>query len=1082
MTSNWILQRIGDIATAQCSTNRSKRIVAPLFNTSKLQTLPCEESNGIVKTKLGYKVASDQFVIRRPAFKLDRLDTLLSKLELEMDDSQRLRTLWSEPEFRLAIELGAPSLFSRVEEELRKQSDPSLFFALLSYFVRMCTRATPFGAFAHVAVANEANACTRDIPTAQTWFRLELDAEVLWRIHERIVALAPIQQATRYSINPTAYETQTTIRFFQRKINESSFRFSLVSFRKSPHLCAVFESKNTHKTLDQLSNSITETLDDVTEPEARDFVQQLIDADFLRSTIDIPLITRSSIVDYLSQFSAVQQLQAVSYIRLLREVAEMLASGEKGDVKDAIKACRNVESAIEKAGLPSKRGHTVQVDAFSSSPKILLDERSRQDLLTAVQRLCDFVSKERNDKLQEFTTRFEERFGEAFVPITAALDPDTGVPFGFSSGIVKWLDGVHLQSRWKPIRQTPASLLKKTHDTYSSAPYEIDLLRETLTSVEGQLLPPPTMTANISFVACEERSGGDARKEIKLNYLSGPGNLNLIARFAARENTVNHAYQHLLALEAETDEQTIHAEIIHLPRPRMGNVLRRPSGHQYELMLSGHPSLPFDRQLHLSDLLIAVWHGEVILWSQKHNKRVIPTLTSAYNQHHQENLGIFQFLCTISKQSFFIPNFSWGSESTGLKRLPRVKCGPIIISMGRWRLDPSEVATIKAALKKNEYEVVRQLLLQRGLPRRFALENADQVLEIDSNSKVSLGLLGNSLREKQIALLCESPCAFMCPELSIRNWHHSELLVPLQRTDSTPSSEKIDLPLMLSTSRDASAEQWQYLKIYGGESYLEKLLITTLFPLIEKGRAEGRFTAWFYLRYSDPEYHIRLRFRGPHKAVNEFLQTVMSDHLLARYRDHEIANIQTEQYVPELKRYGGLRTLSVVEEIFYIDSCYAVRALSEINKRKDGEFEWIVLLVSTAYLLRIFVSTDFAVLLRLSEEQRDAFASELQLTKPVYDSIGKQYKGRRDTVERILDGSFRLESVELQENLESRTKDILKLVTNSGSKVSTFRDLAPSIIHMQFNRLMSSPARPQEYVMWDYIARGLRSLLAKRVK
>ena len=51
----------------------------------------------------------------------------------------------------------------------------------------------------------------------------------------------------------------------------------------------------------------------------------------------------------------------------------------------------------------------------------------------------------------------------------------------------------------------------------------------------------------------------------------------------------------------------------------------------------------------------------------------------------------------------------------------------------------------------------------------------------------------------------------------------------------------------------------------GVEMELEKILTDIILPITNKLKKDGIIDYWFYIKYLDPDYHLRLRF---HRAKN----------------------------------------------------------------------------------------------------------------------------------------------------------------------------------------------------------------------
>ena len=61
-------------------------------------------------------------------------------------------------------------------------------------------------------------------------------------------------------------------------------------------------------------------------------------------------------------------------------------------------------------------------------------------------------------------------------------------------------------------------------------------------------------------------------------------------------------------------------------------------------------------------------------------------------------------------------------------------------------------------------------------------------------------------------------------------------------------------------------DSWVYYKIYSGAKTSDSILAEIIKPLTEALLKEKIIDKWFFIRYSDPKHHIRLRFHyeDPH--------------------------------------------------------------------------------------------------------------------------------------------------------------------------------------------------------------------------
>src|SRR5262249_55544271 len=56
--------------------------------------------------------------------------------------------------------------------------------------------------------------------------------------------------------------------------------------------------------------------------------------------------------------------------------------------------------------------------------------------------------------------------------------------------------------------------------------------------------------------------------------------------------------------------------------------------------------------------------------------------------------------------------------------------------------------------------------------------------------------------------------------------------------------------------------EWLYAKLYTGPATLDQILRVVVKPVVEAVLRAGAADRWFFVRYGDPDWHLRLRFHG----------------------------------------------------------------------------------------------------------------------------------------------------------------------------------------------------------------------------
>src|SRR5690606_28834154 len=94
-----------------------------------------------------------------------------------------------------------------------------------------------------------------------------------------------------------------------------------------------------------------------------------------------------------------------------------------------------------------------------------------------------------------------------------------------------------------------------------------------------------------------------------------------------------------------------------------------------------------------------------------------------------------------------------------------------------------------------------------------------------------------------------------------------ELLVPFVREDrrERASSDAGDRPaLSLASAASnitrafAPGSEWLYAKLYTGNATADHVLCAVR-PAIDAALGSGAADSWFFIRYADPDWHVRLR-------------------------------------------------------------------------------------------------------------------------------------------------------------------------------------------------------------------------------
>jgi thiopeptide-type bacteriocin biosynthesis protein len=298
---------------------------------------------------------------------------------------------------------------------------------------------------------------------------------------------------------------------------------------------------------------------------------------------------------------------------------------------------------------------------------------------------------------------------------------------------------------------------------------------------------------------------------------------------------------------------------------------------------------------------------------------------------------IVRFLTEISA-AFTAPCalFAWGPVARELPFLPRIRHGRSILRPARWTITTRDLPD-RAAAFHDWQKAWDRLRKTYRIPPQVLLGEDDVRSRLDLEEAAHLALLRGQLDRQQAVTLTETggwPGWF--------GGRAHELVVTLGRTVAPPMHGRPRMVQSASTvEHRPGASPWLYVKVYGRS---DEILARLGDLLGEDGIGRDR---WWFLRYHEPEPHLRLRiplrnadrlprlgrWAGPAlaapDAVFAFEPAVRQ---LARWADGLRAEALLRDYTigtyrPET-RFGTGPTLAAAEAVFAADSHTVVHRLA----------------------------------------------------------------------------------------------------------------------------------------------------------
>jgi thiopeptide-type bacteriocin biosynthesis protein len=575
-----------------------------------------------------------------------------------------------------------------------------------------------------------------------------------------------------------------------------------------------------------------------------------------------------------------------------------------------------------------------------------------------------------------------------------------------------------------------------------------------------------------------------ARGEFRLLFdnAGGPSGARLLGRFCHADPLLSRRVEeHLRAEEAQSPNALL-AEIVHLPQGRIGNILARPVLREYEIPFLGRSGAPPERQIPVSDLRVSVLGNRVVLRSARLGREVIPRLTSAHNFWHG-SLGVYRFLCMLQGQGQ-LGGLSWSwAALDGAPFLPRVTCGRLVLTRASWWMTQTEIKTLAKAKGAECFAAVQDWREKRGLPRLVALVDADNELLVDLDNILSIDTFLDIVEERDRARLVEFfPGPDELPATGPEGRFLHEILVPWVRkpretreaVTARPERERPAAPALRRSFPPGS--EWLYLKLYTGSSTADGLLREVVAPVVHEALADGAADGWFFIRYGDPEWHLRLRFHGqPTELAGRLLPRLHAE-LDPRLADGRLWKVQLDTYEREVERYGGPEGMLLSESIFEADS-EAVLAIVEMLEGDEGaDVRWRIALRGIDMLLSD-LGLEGEERMRTLRGMKESFAREFGGGKGLRVQLDQRFRKEGRSLVPLLDpaGDETSDLAPALAVLHRRSERLAPLCAELRAREAAGRlnqpiaDLAPSFIHMNVNRMIRSAGRAHELVLYDFL-------------
>ncbi len=926
----------------------------------------------------------DFVAVRTPLFPIE------SYLDLPNHTASTLSAfVMQTPTLQTALAVGSPALLAAVEKDTLSPKELSQRERkLLRYLIRMSTRPTPYGLFAGLALAEWKEQTNIALATLGAHLRARPDMGWLLHLVRELEALpevrahlsfvrnsaASIRRGRIFLLEPLPDTQQTSNQSLSIKatnvarqalalarcpIQYSDLLNTLVTAtpRATPQ-----KVEGLLTMLWQLSFLMTDLRPPLTDPHPIHYIMQRLSAIPLVAPLLLPL------QEYLASLSNWQTLAAETSSAMYSDIQAKAHNVEQA-LRALVSSCRErkpytealsrAQSGTLGASSWQEQGRTlspIQVDMAHHlleqgiHPSIGTDAAQAAELLLRLGR-----PSHTNQYLAAYRQTFLARYGEMReVPLLELLDPQFGLGLPPAYTKTDATEVIRSSAPRNSLREQ--TLLDIAASSLHDRQLVVQLDEETITKLGADDFKtdrlPPSVEIVASVVAASPEEVDAGHYQLVLAPATGSWQAgSSLARFADLLGPdAYQALQQAVRQEEARMPDALHAEIVYLPQDnRMSNVIIRPAMRDHELVYGVMPGVPCENVIPMDELSIGIRNSQFyVRWTTKNS---LVVFHSGHMLNSISAPGHIRFLYDISYD--YVPQltaFQWGPCST-FPFLPRIQVGRIVLCCAQWRitsdihrqeLHAETVESFQRSLAawREHWNVPRyvylsaidnRLLLDLEQPQQ-AEELRRELQQAKNSNDLSLVLQEGLPDPAQMWL--EGPDGHYMAEFAISLVLREKAATASTDFASRASPVKVQAEDISILPLQPPGSDWLFVKLYCAQTLQDDFIAGSIRSFAHDMITQGYAEEWFFIRYGDPEPHVRLRFRGrPALLLEQALPRICTWATQLMSAGPSLKFV-FDTYEREIARYGGSAGLLASETLFCADSVAVAALLSLLQMRK----------------------------------------------------------------------------------------------------------------------------------------------------
>ncbi|MFF5879989.1 lantibiotic dehydratase [Streptomyces californicus] len=830
--------------------------------------------------------------------------------------------MWHDPGIAQALRHASPVLAAEVEA-LESANSPStrevrrVGASVARYLLRALHRPTPFGLFAGVTTA------TFDAEPHSRWGQNHVvvaraGAEWVGRLIEQLERSGELLPLLSVVVSNTTFERDGSLVVPYQDDGPTGQRRAVeASVELSAPVRLILRAADAPIRIGELAEKLMTEFPAVAPERVKRLLAGLVRRRVLITNLHAPATETDALGHLVTELDGVR----AEDIRLLAPVVRELHAVHAGLEQCGTTEGRDAVATRMRDLVPGLRRHPLALDLCLDATVVLPDPVAREveRAATILTRLC--ARPYGTEPWNEYHQRFYERFGVGtMVPLMEVVaDSGVGYPDGYP--------GRPTGEGRRRLSPRDDVLLRLAQAAALDGRDEVVLTDETVAALDrGPQEPriPSHLEVGVRLHAATLAEVRRGRFTVELTSVARGAGVTA-GRFlsvlpAAQRDCLRAEFTDL----PTADEGTVAAQLS-FPAllPDTAHVTRTPRVLPLVISLQEHRA-PDATVLSPTDLAVACDGRRMYLAAPDRGLRVEAVGMHALNlAEHTPPLA--RLITEVSRaQNAQVTRFDWGAAAA-MPFLPRLRYGRIVLVAARWRLEAGDLPD-RHRTGADWGAALSGWRERRRLPQHVHLVQDDRRLPLDLDEPGHRSLLRQHLDRTGTALLTEA-----APP-GADGWSGGrahEIAVPLKAV-RPPAWPALPKP---TTARTLSPAQIQtpatspvlLVALYGDPRRQDALLTRHVPDLMRRLGSPS----WWYVRFRDPQQHLRLRIALP--DPEDFADTT---HTVSAWADELrtaglLADLRYPTSYRETGRWGSGPAWDAAEAVFRADSLATVAQLAQ---------------------------------------------------------------------------------------------------------------------------------------------------------